>query len=128
MTLLVSDLGATEALDTFLNQTLKMRLFSNDKIPAEGDTIGDYTEISGGGYALVSLDYADWTIAAKIALYLAIDFSFSGTTDAPGTVYGYTITDDSDVLLWAERFPEAVLPFIPTTGSVVRITPRLEAD
>lgn len=127
MTLIVPTTGLTEALQKLLNQTITLRLYSNDKIPAATDTVSDYTEVTGGGYSNVSLSYATWVIAAGVATYPYRDFLFSDVTDSPGTICGYYITDALGALLWAERFPEAVVPFVPSAGKLIRITPRIAA-
>jgi len=128
MSLLVPDVGEVAALQKWLNQNLTLKLYSNNKIPAEADTAASYTEVTGGGYANKTLVFGTWSIAATgIATYTAQDFSFTGVTGAPGTVYGYYIVDGSNVLLWAERFPASVLPFSPVNGSLIRITPRIQA-
>lgn len=129
MSLLVPSVGEAAMLDLILNQTLTLKLFSNNRTPAEGDTAASYTEVSGGGYANKSLLSAGWSITTgdpTYALYTAQDFTFTGATDAPGTIYGYYVVDGSNVLLWVERFAPAVVPFTPVNGSIIRITPRIE--
>jgi hypothetical protein len=128
MTLLVPTVGDSAALAKILNQDLTMKLFSNDIIPAKGDTASSYTEVSGGGYLAKTLVFAGWTIADGIATYTFRDFLFTGAIAAPTTVFGYFIVTASDVLIVAERCPEAILPFSPKKNTIVRITPRLEAD
>jgi hypothetical protein len=128
MSLLVPDVGEVAALQKWLNQNLTLKLYSNNKIPAEADTAASYTEVTGGGYSSKTLTFGTWIIGSDgIATYIAQDFTFTGTTVAPGTVYGYFIVDGSNVLLWAERFPASVLPFSPNVGSLIRITPRIQA-
>lgn len=125
MTLVVPNVGEVIVLDEFLAGTLTLKLFSNDIIPGELDTASSYDEVSGGGYSSKSINFAGWTITPgdpSTATYAAQDFSFTGVTNAPGTVYGYYLVDGSNVLRWAERFPEAVLPFTPGNGSLVRVT------
>lgn len=131
MSLLVPDVGEVQALTKWLNQNLTLKLYSNNKTPAEGDTAASYTVVSGGGYANKTLAFANWTIGTTAgttsAQYTVQDFNFTGVTVAPGTVYGYYIVDGSNNLLWAERFSEASLPFSPVANSLIRITPRIEA-
>ena len=128
MSLLVPNVGEVEMANKILNQNLTLKLYSNDRTPALSDTAASYTEVAGGGYANKSLTYANWSISADgIATYNAAqDFTFTGTTSAPGTVYGYYVVDGSNILVWAERFPSGVLPFLPINGSLIRITPRLQ--
>ena len=102
-----------------------LRLFSNNKVPAAGDVIGDYTEVAGGGYAAFALTAATWTVvggAPTSASYPHHAFVFTGATNAPGTVYGYYITDANNVLSAAERLPSA--PYTPAVnGDTVDVTP-----
>ena len=131
MTLVVPNVGETQALTKLLNQALTLKLYSNNITPAEGDTNSTYTEVSGGGYANKALAFGTWTLTSgdpSFGLYPAQDFAFTGTTGAPGTIYGYYVIDGSSNLLWAERFPSSVLPFSPISGSLVRIVPRIEAS
>jgi hypothetical protein len=122
----VPNVGEAQVLAKLLNQAITLRLYSNNMTPAEGDVIGSYTEVAGGGYAAKSLSYANWSIVEgdpTSAEYAMQVFTFTGATNAPGTVYGYYITDADSKVIGAERFPEAVLPFTPAAGSVIRITP-----
>lgn len=119
------------AATQFLSVTLTLRLFSNNHTPAVGDTIASYTEVSGGGYAAKSLASGTWNITSgnpTVATYTAQDFAFTGATSAPGTVYGYYITDASNVVRAAQRFSDLVVPFTPVDGSLIRITPRLQVS
>lgn len=132
MTLIVPNVGEVKALELYLkSENLFLRLYSNNVTPGESDTIATYTQVSGGGYAQKTLTAASWTVSSgnpSSGLYAAQDFEFTGATDAPGTVYGYYVVDGSNILRWAERFPEGVLPFSPVLGSLIRVTPRFEAS
>lgn len=133
MTLVVPNNIEAEILTAQLNQALTLRLYSNNRVPAGTDLVAQYTEVAGGGYAAVALTFANWVItegAPTIALYNTFgEFSFTGTTNAPGTIFGYYVTRDSDgKLMWAERFPSGSVPFTPVNGSLIRVTPRITAD
>lgn len=133
MSLIVTNVQEQAVLTTFLTPALTMRLYSNDKTPSGNDSVADYTEVIGGGYANKPLTFANWAItpgAPTIALYNAVQsWVFTGPTNAPGTVYGYYITRNSDgLLMYAERFPSGSLPFSPIVGSVVRITPKITCE
>lgn len=132
MTLVVPNVGEEEILNKILNQVLTFKLFSNNIIPAEGNTAASYTEVTGGGYASKTLTFANWTVTAgapTVALYdIAQNFAFTGATGAPGTIYGYYVVNASNVLMWAERFAVGVVPFTPISGSSIVITPRLETS
>lgn len=128
MTLLTPNVGLVLNLQEILNRVLTLKLYSNNRTPAAGDTAGSYTEVSGGGYADVDLLYASWSISAGgIASYAPQDFTFTGATTAPAVIYGYYIVDADGVLRWAERFPGTVVPFTPVNGSLIRITPIYQA-
>lgn len=132
MTLIVPNVGEVKALELYLKSVdLFLRLYSNNIVPGESDTLATYTEVSGGGYAEKTLTAATWVITPgnpSAGLYAAQDFSFSGGTGLPGTVYGYYVVDAANILRWAERFPEGVLPFSPSAGNLIRVTPRFEAS
>lgn len=134
MTLIVSNAAQIITLERFLTGNLTLKLYSNNRVPAKTDTAASYTAVAGGGYANKTLAYASWTIAAgasnfpAVATYAAQDFTFTGVTTAPGTIYGYYIVDSDGVLRWAERFLEDVVPFEPVNGSLIRINPRMQVN
>lgn len=102
-----------------------LHLYSNDVTPSDSTILGDLTEVAGStGYTAITLLSANWTTtqAAGVttAVYSAQTFAFS--TDA--TAYGYYVTDESNNLLWLERFSGA--PFdIPDGGGTISITAKL---
>lgn len=131
-TLVMPNVGEVLALKNLLGHTaadtpLKLKLFSNDRTPASGDTAASYTEVAGGGYANVSFTGASWTVTAgspSTASYAAQTFTFTGTTTAPGTIYGYYVTNNTGILLWAQRLTSP--PFTPAVnGDSVVVTPQI---
>jgi hypothetical protein len=129
MPLVVPDSQELEILVNRLTPALTMKLYGNNKTPAHGDSAAAYTEIAGGGYAAKPLTFGNWNIAGgepSTATYNASQmWTFTGAINAPGTIYGYFVTRDSDgQLMWAERFASAVVPFTPVNGSVVNVLPR----
>lgn len=131
MTLVVPNEGEGKLLDLWLNRALTLKLYSNNVTPGETDTAATYTEVAGGGYADLDMVGANWVItqgAPSEGAYPAHDFEFTGATDAPSTIYGYYVVDGDGTLCWAERFGETVVPFSPVTGSVIRITPKIQAS
>lgn len=132
MTLLVPSVGEVQMLTLIVTPTLTLKLFSNNKTPAAGDVASDYTVVAGGGYANQSLTFAHWGITSgnpSIALYDDfVNFNFTGSTTAPGTIYGYFIINAGGILLWAERFDPADVPFTPVNGSLISVKPRLTLD
>ena len=128
MSLLVPDTAQTYILNLLLNQNLKLKLYSNNVTPVTTDTLASLTEVSGGGYAEITLTFANWTVTIgppAVGVYNSFqDFDFTGATGGPGTVYGYYITNNAeDLLLWVERFP--TVPLTPINGSQIRVKPRI---
>jgi hypothetical protein len=120
-------------LQAYLTPALTLRLYGNNRTPAATDTVAGYTEIVGGGYAAKALTFANWNFTAgapSIAIYNTQQtWTFTGIINAPGTVYGYYVTKDSDgSLMWAERFASGVVPFGPINGSIIRVLPRFTAE
>mgnify|MGYP001591713260 CR=1 FL=1 len=128
MSLVVPDAVEVIILQMFLNTPLTIRLFGNNATPGPASTAASFTELVGGGYANKPLIFAGWGFtpnAPSVALYAKQSWTFTGPVNAPGTLYGYYVTRDSDgILLWAERFGPAVVPFTPIVGSLVEVTPR----
>lgn len=130
MTLIVPNARELELATDFLTPALTLRLYGNNVTPSGASAAADFTEIAGGGYANFPLTFANWGITAgapTVALYNATQqWVFTGAVDAPGTIYGYFVTRNSDgQLMWAERFPSGLVPFTPQAGSFIRVTPRV---
>lgn len=102
-----------------------LHLYSNDVTPSDSTVIGDLTQVSSStGYAPKTLLSANWTTTQSGGVTTAVysEQTFTFTTDA--TAYGYYITDESNNLLWLERFSGA--PFdIPDGGGTISITAKL---
>lgn len=133
MSLVVPDTVEVEVLTALLTPALTLRLFSNNATPAHSSSAASFTEVSGGGYASKPLTFANWVITAgdpSQAIYNASQvWTFTGPTNAPGTIYGYYVTRNSDgLLMWAERFPVSVVPFVPIGGSQIMVLPKFSAQ
>jgi hypothetical protein len=103
-----------------------LRLFGNNFIPVGTMTTAAFTEIAGGGYANKPITFANWTITGgdtPKGVYNATQiWTFTGVINAPGTIYGYYATRNSDnTVMLAERFSPALVPFVPEAGSQVRV-------
>ena len=131
MSLLVPNVGEVELLSRLLNKSATgdviLRLFTNDKTPAETDVVGDYTEASATGYAAKTLTGSSWTVASDgggttEGSYAQQSFDFTAAV----TCYGYYVTNAAGaILLWAERFSDG--PYtIPSGGGSVRVTPKIQ--
>lgn len=131
MTLLVPDVGEVEMLERILNyaapDNCELKLYTNDKTPAEADVVGGYTQASGFGYASKTLTGASWTVATATGTsegtYAQQTWTFTG---ALGNVYGYYVTDaGGTILLWAERFSDG--PYnIQNNGDQIKVTPKIQ--
>lgn len=132
MSLKVPDAIELEVLTTLLTPAHTLRLYGNNVTPADGSVSANFTEISGGGYANKPITFANWSITAgapTTAVYTVQTWVFTGAINAPGSVYGYYITRNSDgKLLLAEKFPSALVPFAPVLGSKIVVLPKLTAE
>lgn len=129
MGLVVPDLREVEIVNWVLDRNMTIRLYSNNYVPIAASTAANFTEVAGGGYANKPLTFPNWTVTAgdpTTGLYNASQvWTFTGPTNAPGTIYGIYITRDSDgALMWAERFAAGFLPFSPIAGSIIRYLPK----
>lgn len=128
MALVVPDAAEVRALQLILTLPLTIRIFGNNAIPGPLSNAASFTEIAGGGYVNSPLIFANWVFTANApsyALYAKKSWIFTGAINAPATIYGYFVTRDSDgLLMWAERFPAAAVPFTPVLGSLVEVTPK----
>lgn len=119
------------AQEYLTDEDLTLKLYSNNVTPGESDTAATFTEVAGGGYVAKTLDKDEWTIVGgnpTNATQASKDFSFTGITTAPSTLYGYYIVDALNKIRGAERFPEAVVPFEPVNGSLIRINPKMQVS
>lgn len=111
-----------------LHTPWSLRIYGNDVTPGDDSLAGDFTQISGGGYAAVALAAGSWSITAatpSIASYAAQTFTFTGPIGGPGTIYGYYILDSTGLLILAERLPFP--PFSPANnGDAMIVTPQIQ--
>ena len=129
--MIVPNILEVEILTSVLTPALTLKLYSNDKTPAAGDTSSAYTEVTGGGYTSKALSFGNWDITSgdpSVATYNSVQtWTFTGPTDSP--VYGYYVVRVSDGhLMWAERFPSANVPFSTIAGSVIKVLPKFTAQ
>jgi hypothetical protein len=133
MPMKIPNAAELEIITAILTPALTLRLYSNNKTPADGDTAAAYTEVIGGNYANTPLVFANWNITSGTptsASYNAVkQWIFNGPVGGPNTIYGYYVTRNSDGLLqWAERFPSTVVPFSPINGSKIVILPKYTVE
>lgn len=117
-------------LKNILNHTapvdVVLRLYSNNRVPAEGDTVGDYTETTVSGYSAATLTGSSWSIATvsgvTTATYAAQTFTFT----AAAAIYGYLVTS-AGALFWSERFQAAPIT-LPAGGGTIVVTPTISLE
>lgn len=130
MTLVVPNQGEALALNAATGKTAAtqwtLRLFSNNYTPINSTTEAAVTEVSGGGYAAIALTAASWATtpgSPTSSAYPEQTFTFTGATDAPGTIYGYYVTNAAGALVFAERLAASFTP--ASNGDTVKVTPTL---
>lgn len=129
MGLVVPDALEVEILTEKLTPALTLRLYGNNATPIGASSTAGFTEIAGGGYANFPLTFPHWGITPgdpSVAIYDAVQiWNFTGPINAPGSIYGYFVTRNSDgKLMWAERFASTIVPFAPIAGSKIQVFPR----
>lgn len=96
------------ALKVSSPEDLVLHLYTNDYTPDETSTLSSFTEVSGFGYAPITMSPSDWTLVAgdpTVATAVEKMWSFTGN---PGGIYGYYVTGNtSGKVYWAERFTNA---------------------
>jgi hypothetical protein len=102
-------------------EQLKIKLFSNNVVPANADTAATYTECSGSGYAAITLTAASFTVtpgSPTTFTYPQQTFTLTGAL----TAYGYFVVGaTSGLLYWSEQFTGA--PYsIPAGGGTIQVT------
>ena len=125
--LLVPDVGERKLLDDCIGANDKtFCLYKTDVTPAEGDTLGSYTEADFTGYAAKTLTAGSWNAASTSTgttskTYAAQVFTSSGASQ---TIYGYFVKNGA-TLLWSEKFATARTLVSPDT---LTITPAIQLD
>lgn len=96
MALVVPNNSEVTMLQYILNITspenLVIHLYANDVTPDETSVTATFTEVTGGGYASISLTTGNWTIVASNpsqAEHTEVVWTFTGSV---GLVYGYYVT------------------------------------
>jgi hypothetical protein len=126
MSLKIPDISELTLLGYIRSQIVSgclLHLYTNDKVPADGDTLASYTEASFGGYAPAPV--SGWTQPAQqagAARMQASPVTFTVAGPPGALIYGYFVTDPGGNLLWAERDPQAPVN-MQTVGNSYTITP-----
>jgi len=130
--LIFPQLSTADALNKIVAQVLTLRLYSNVHTPAVTDTVSDYTEAAGGGYAPVVLVSGSWTVTPgtpSIALYADyITWTFTAVPPTPVPIFGYYVTNAVNLVVYAEQIDSNGVLFSLGDTQTVRIRPRIGAD
>lgn len=111
-------------------QDTRVKLYTNNHAPAEGDTEANFTEMGATqSYAYVDLVAGTWVVngsAPALAAYPQITWTF--TAGGPTSIYGYfVIQQTSGKALWAELFAGG--PFVvQNAGDQVKVTLQITLD
>lgn len=121
----VTNLGEVSALTKWLNQTLTLKLYSNDVTPEDDSTASTFTECTASGYSAKTLSAGGATVTGgdpTSAAYAPQTFTLTGAA----TVYGYYVVNGSNDVEWAERLPNVYT--CSGDGGSLSITPRVTAS
>ncbi|MBD3216596.1 MAG: hypothetical protein GF311_28535 [Candidatus Lokiarchaeota archaeon] len=105
--------GQQEILKRFLgiksNGNLNLHLFTDDRTPELADTVSNFTEVSGGGYAEITIPSTDWNVSLDSTTVKMVcnEQSFTFTSQIPRINGYYLTTEDNLVLIDAKRFSDA---------------------
>lgn len=126
--------GETIMLEALVNKTapqsLVLKLFKNNRVPAEADVETDYTEATFTGYASIALTPATWATTAGAPSDVTYpQQTFTSSAGAQNeSVYGYYIIQTtSGKLVCAEKFADG--PYvIVNNGDAIKVTPKVTQD
>lgn len=134
MALLVPDTGEVLMLKNIVGfvsaNNLVLKLYKNDKTPAEGDDASLYAEATFTGYANTTLTGTSWVVGSNTSGYsnaqYAIQTFTSSAAQTSNNIYGYYLTSGpGGQLVWAERFSDGPYP-ISNNGDAIKVTPYIE--
>lgn len=108
---------------------IKLKLFKNNHVPDVTDTEGDYTEADFSGYSSTSPAITWGAAFVNGDDKGEIDADVKTFTHNGGgtgnTVYGAYVTDDTDRLIYAERFDAPVS--MSSNGDAINYTAKMTA-
>ena len=105
-----------------------LHLYSNNYSPDSNAIYpASFTEVSIAGYTAQTLTYTNWTwttdSSGYATAYYGSEITFSFT--AGGSIYGYYVTDNSQ-LLWCEQFAGAPFTMPSPSGGTIAVQPQLQ--
>ena len=124
MAIKISSDGAENSLKYLLGvvtatETVNLKLYNNDITPSDTTVLADFTEVSGGGYAVKNLGASAWSVSGNVATSNPQLFTFTSNV---GQIYGYYLVGNtSGKLIASERFSSG--PFnIANNGDSITVT------
>lgn len=131
MAIVICQDGEKIFLEAGLNKTAGqdtvLKLYTNNRTPANADTAASYTEATFTGYAGAALTGASWTTTPGNPTLIAnAQQTFtSSAAQATQQVYGYFIVQaSSGKLIGAELFSDGPYP-IANNGDNIKVTPKI---
>jgi hypothetical protein len=136
MALKVLQISMGWMLNTLKNnwETLTLRLYVNDRTPADADTSADYAEANFSGYAPVPTSAWADAVANPDAVHWQVQstpvtFTHNGGAQT-NNVYGYFLTRPSGLggafeVVWAERLSNPPVA-MGVLGDFITIVPTLQ--
>lgn len=100
-------------------------LFTNNFTVTPASILADFDEATEAGYSPQAVTLSGWTITVTPSGTTnaeATDIAFSITES--GTWFGYYVTDDNGVLLYAQQFATGIT--FGTLGGTITITPKFQ--
>jgi hypothetical protein len=121
------------ALGAIAPEALEVWLYTNDRVPALADTVADYTELTGPGYARkVLAPPSAWTITGAVAgqntpaLAAAAAQEFLFAAGPPREVFGYLLVGATSGALWLAQRADNPPLRIQYDGDTVTVTPKIK--
>ena len=131
MALTVPNEGEVVILNRLVNleagASLILDLFSSNTTPNNASVLGDFTLVTGGGYAAKTIANTSWSVTGgspSVVNAAAQAFTFT-SVPAVTNVFGYLVHTATKIVA-VERLPAGVAPFvISAAGESVTITPQI---
>lgn len=108
-------------LNKAAQEELKLKLYSNNVTPGNGDTAATYTECSGSSYAAIALAHASFTVTPGSPTTFAYPAQ-TFTLTAALTAYGYFVVGATSGLLYFSELFTGGPYVIPAGGGTIQVT------
>lgn len=130
--IVLSDTGALKILSAYFKREhvtgtdLTLKLFVNNRTPADTDIAASYVEAVGGGYAAKTLAVADCTVESVDGICHAVfpmqTFAFTGPLTTNTVVYGAYVVDADNNMIFAE----ASAAYTPAADGEYDVLPKFQ--